>query len=238
MLTPAQITWTDEGYPYSTQFNDVYFSGNGMEETAYVFLDKNRLAERFASACHFTVGETGFGTGLNFLCTLVLWRRTAPPSAAFHYIAFEKHPLTHADQRQALARWPELSEDAALLLSCLPPLEESIHCFTLSPQITVTLYYGDIADYLPQCDEQIDAWFLDGFAPAKNPAMWQETVFSHIKRLSHPGTTCSSFTAVGDVRRGLHAAGFTMQKVPGFGRKREMLVGEMFPALVAGSHEQ
>jgi len=228
------LDWVD-GQPYSPLYGDIYFSRHsGIEETRHVFLRHNRLPERFAALPPgglFVIGETGFGTGLNFLCTWQEWQRSAPTSARLHFVSGEKHPLTAADLEQALALWPELEAVSRELLTQYRYLATGWNRLTLAGgQVTLTLLLGGAQETLPRCEMAADAWFLDGFAPAKNPAMWQPALFQAMARLSKPGATFATFTSAGDVRRGLQEAGFAVEKVPGFGRKRDMLRGELAAA--------
>lgn len=228
----AHLDWTEDGQPLSAEYGDVYFSReNGLEETRHVFLRHNALPERFAalpSAGGFCIAETGFGTGLNFLCAWQLWDQVAQPDARLHFISTEKHPLSPADMQRALALWPELHQWAQQLLDAYDDLASGWQHFTLADgRVTLTLLVGDLLQTLLELDARVDAWFLDGFAPAKNPDMWTPLLYAQMVRLSAPGASVATFTAVGDVRRGLQAAGFAMTRVKGFGRKREMLAGTL-----------
>ncbi|PSF05619.1 bifunctional tRNA (5-methylaminomethyl-2-thiouridine)(34)-methyltransferase MnmD/FAD-dependent 5-carboxymethylaminomethyl-2-thiouridine(34) oxidoreductase MnmC [Marinobacter fuscus] len=232
-MTPAELTWHD-GVPESTRFGDVYFSrDDGLAETRYVFIERNRLPERFQALGqneHFVIAETGFGTGLNFLATWAEWRaqRADKAPAKLHFVSVERYPLTHADLEQALSYWPELAPLAQELLDQYPPLIQGTHRLLLEGgAIRLTLYFGDILDAWKHLEFVADAWFLDGFAPALNPDMWLETAIQQVRQHSRPGTTLATFTAVGRIRRALADAGFAMAKVTGFGRKRDMLTGEL-----------
>ena len=225
----AQLDWQD-GQPYSAHYGDVYFSrDSGLNETRHVFLAQNHLQQRWQSLTkdHFTITETGFGTGLNFLCAWQLWKQAAPATAWLNFVSTEKYPLTHADLAQALNLWPELAEQRDQLLLQYQWLSPGWHRLQFDEgRVTLTLLIGDARETLPLLRANVDAWFLDGFAPAKNPEMWQQALFDNMARLSHAETTFATFTSSGEVRRGLQAAGFEVKKVAGFGRKREMLVGQ------------
>ncbi|CAA2943714.1 tRNA 5-methylaminomethyl-2-thiouridine biosynthesis bifunctional protein MnmC [Enterobacter cloacae] len=239
-IQPANLEFNAEGTPVSRDFDDVYFSNdNGLEETRYVFLDGNHLGTRFPEHPRrlFVVAESGFGTGLNFL---TLWQafdcfRAAYPEATLqrlHFISFEKFPLTAHDLRLAHQRWPELAHWAEQLQTQWPPAIGGCHRLILDDgRVTLDLWLGDINDLTDKLDDsmnqKVDAWFLDGFAPAKNPDMWSPHLFSAMARLARPGATLATFTSAGFVRRGLQEAGFTMRKTKGFGRKRDMLIGVM-----------
>jgi len=239
-IQPASLTFNNEGTPVSRDFDDVYFSNDdGLEETRYVFLNGNQLPERFMTHPRdsFIVAESGFGTGLNFL---TLWQafaafRDAHPDAALqrlHFISFEKFPLTPADLASAHAHWPELAPWAQQLQAQWPMALPGCQRVLLDDgRVTLDLWLGDINELVDTLDDthnrQVDAWFLDGFAPSKNPDMWTPGLFAAMARLARPGGTLATFTSAGFVRRGLIDAGFNVVKRKGFGRKREMLTGAL-----------
>lgn len=248
----ADLQWQESGAPYSTQFDDIYFSrGGGLAETEHVFLAGNRLAQRWSvderalaagdtlRSKHFTVAELGFGTGLNFLCCWRAWQQLAPQNLRLHYIACEKYPLQLSALRQALLEWPELAPLSEALLEVYPDHSAGLHRLMLpglagAAPITLDLYYGDAAQMLAattgRAAAKVDAWFLDGFAPRVNPQMWSEELLAQIARLSREGSTLSTYSVAGHVVRGLRAAGFEVEKVAGFGQKRQMLAGHLPPA--------
>lgn len=233
----AELDWDSNGQPSSSRFGDVYFSrASGLEETRHVFLQHNRLAERWSHlspGSTFCIGETGFGTGLNFLCAWRLWEQLAPADARLHFISCERYPLTPADLTRALALWPELAAFSEQLLAAYSALPPGWQHFSLADgRISLTLLIGDALEVFTQLDARIDAWFLDGFAPSRNPEMWQPALFAQMARLSAPGSSLATFTSAGLVRRGLQQAGFLVTKVPGYGSKREMLCGELQQAAV------
>jgi len=226
----AQIDWDDQGRPHSRVFDDVYFSDkSGLEETRYVFIEQNALAERFTALpanSQLVIGETGFGTGLNFLCAWQLFEETARPDARLHFISVEKYPLTREDLQRALALWPELASYSEQLLQAWFAIHPGFQPLSLANgRVTLTLLIGDAQEQLSQLDAQIDAWFLDGFAPAKNPDMWTPELFAQLARLAAPESTISTFTSTGWVRRALNDAGFKMKRTPGIGHKWEILRG-------------
>ncbi|TCW00356.1 bifunctional tRNA (5-methylaminomethyl-2-thiouridine)(34)-methyltransferase MnmD/FAD-dependent 5-carboxymethylaminomethyl-2-thiouridine(34) oxidoreductase MnmC [Biostraticola tofi] len=238
VISPATLDWNEQGTPVSRQFDDVYFSNQfGLEETHYVFLHSNGLPQRFNPHPRpvFLVGESGFGTGLNFL---VLWQafnrfRRDNPGAELkrlHFISVEKYPLSEQDLASVHRQWPELDDVARRLRAQWPQPVAGCHRLILDQgAVTLDLWFGDIAEVLSEVDDsllgKIDAWFLDGFAPSKNPAMWSEQLFSAMARLMRPQGTFATFTAAGFVRRGLQAAGFTVNRAKGHGLKRQMLTG-------------
>lgn len=230
-LTPhAQIDWDEQGRPHSQTFDDVYFSTvSGLDETRHVFLKQNDLENRFTalpSGRRLVIGETGFGTGLNFLCAWQLFAQCAAADARLHFVSVEKFPLTRSDLQRALALWPELAPFAEQLLDQYIAVHEGFQRLVFEGgRVTLTLLIGDALQMLPQLDGQIDAWFLDGFAPAKNPEMWTPELFAELARLAAPDSTISTFTSTGWVRRALNAAGFKMKRTPGIGHKWEVLRG-------------
>ncbi|WP_429151412.1 bifunctional tRNA (5-methylaminomethyl-2-thiouridine)(34)-methyltransferase MnmD/FAD-dependent 5-carboxymethylaminomethyl-2-thiouridine(34) oxidoreductase MnmC [Aeromonas veronii] len=236
-LHHARLDWNEAGTPVSSDFGDVYFSNdNGLSETRYVFLQQNRLPARFShhDSGSFVIGETGFGTGLNFLATMQAFLEQAPQSgngSRLHFISFEKYPLTQDDLRKALAAWPELGHLSQDLVAQWPlPVSGCHRLHFAGGRIRLDLWFGDIKDMLPQVPHRaeglVDAWYLDGFSPAKNPEMWTQKLFEGLARLARPDCSIATFTCAGFVRRGLIAAGFAMKKVKGHGSKREMLVGD------------
>lgn len=229
----ARLEWSPEGTPISQQFDDIYFSKhNGVEETHYVFLEGNGLPGRLSAIANhdrqrLCIGETGFGTGLNFLCAWRL-RDQLAPKCQLHFISVEKYPLSKPDLIKALTAWPELSSYAEALIDNYPALTSGWHRISfLEQQLELTLYIGDALAGLQDYQGSVDAWFLDGFAPSKNPQMWSNQLFHQIARLSHEQTSFSTFTAAAIVREGLKSAGFEVYKTKGFGNKRHMLTGEL-----------
>ncbi len=233
LLLPADIKFED-GTPYSVNFDDIYFSRqDGIGESYYHFIEGNHLPSRFASlsTARFCVAETGFGTGLNFFLTVEQWQQLAPPTAKLHYISAEKHPIPPHLLRQLYTKYLSayLLPTAKLLLAHYPPLLPGCYQLSISQTITLTLLFTDAAAGFSELAFSADAWFLDGFAPAKNPDLWSTDVCKQIARHSHGGTTFATFTAASAVRRGLIKAGFNVQKTKGFGRKRERLIGTITP---------
>ena len=235
-LTHAKIHFNDQGTPVASEFDDVYFSNDGgMAETDYVFLQQNGLPQRWHThpSSAFHIIETGFGTGANFLLSWLRFRqhRQLNPTAQcqrLYFSSFEKFPLSHADLSRALAVHTELQEQCQLLLQAYPLCVGGCHRLSFdNGTVLLDLWFGDVNTLLPQLDAPADAIYLDGFAPSKNPDMWQDNLFTNLARLSHSGSTVSTFTAAGIVKRGLLQAGFNVNKIKGFGRKREMLTAQM-----------
>jgi tRNA 5-methylaminomethyl-2-thiouridine biosynthesis bifunctional protein len=235
------IRWNEDGLPESVAFNDIYFSkDNGLAETDYVFLQQNQLKQRFSTLRNnhcFVIGETGFGTGLNFLATWKLWAQTAPASACLHFISVEKYPLTQSQLLRALSLWPSLQPYYLLLLAQYRCIQNpgfhrlsfagnNVHLTLIinDAQIALNQLFASDHPYYGRPQWQgIDAWFLDGFAPAKNPAMWSAELLMTIANLTKPQGTLATFTAAASVRQHLQTAGFTVEKVQGFGKKRHMI---------------
>jgi tRNA 5-methylaminomethyl-2-thiouridine biosynthesis bifunctional protein len=213
--------------PRSEEFDDIYFAEeDGFAESQYVFLQGNGLPGAWSGKPRFTIAETGFGTGLNFLTAWKLFEETATPSQKLHYISFEKYPLTPAQIRAYLARWQsELEPYLNKFLEEYPLRVSGWHTIHLTDRVSVTLVFDDINRAIPELDAVVDAWFLDGHAPAKNPDMWSEAVFAAMARCSRKGATVATFTAAGFVRRALTDARFEVRKVRGYGRKRDMTLG-------------
>ena len=227
-IEAASIDWY-KNTPQCQNFGDIYFSTDGgIDESRYVFLQSNDLPQRWQDTNHFNIAETGFGTGLNFLCTLEAWLNTTSANAQLNYLSVEKHPLTKADLQRVLSKWPTLDKFAAELIEHYPPLTYGLHQRRLfNGRVTLNLLFGDATDMLADMDFQADAWYLDGFAPRKNPDMWNDTLFQQIARLTKPNGSFATFTAAGAVRRGLKAAGFEVKTIPGFGQKRDMSIGRL-----------
>lgn len=230
-LRAAQLDWTEDGTPLSRQFGDIYFSKeNGIAETLHVFLDNNNFEERFTRLAKqehadFTIGETGFGTGLNFLCAWQL-RDQIAPNCRLHFVSVEKHPLNPEDLCRALAGWHELQEYADQLIRYYPPLTPGWHRISfIAVGVELNLYLGDALEGYRDYRATIDTWFLDGFAPSKNPPMWSQQLFAEIGRLSRPGTGFATFSAAAHVREGLKQVGFEVNRVKGFAQKKHMLRG-------------
>jgi tRNA 5-methylaminomethyl-2-thiouridine biosynthesis bifunctional protein len=219
------VAWGEDGAPRSARFDDVYYStADGLAETRAVFLEGCGLPAAWAGRSAFSVGELGFGSGLNVVALLDLWRRTREPDARLNIFSIEAFPISADDARRALSAWPEPGEIAGLLTDRWPRAAAGFHRIDL-PECAATLDLAimDASEALAQWRGHADAWFLDGFAPSRNPDMWREAVLAEVARRSAPGARLATFTVAGAVRRGLAAQGFTVEKRPGFGRKSERL---------------
>ena len=233
----AKIHFNEENTPVSDKFDDVYFSNqDGLAETHYVFLEGNQLWERWVNyqEAHFVIAETGFGTGLNFFAVTTLFREFRQkhpdsPLKRLYFTSFEKYPLPLDALQQAHLAYPKFSHLAQHLQQYwLNPIQG---CYRFHfDETSLDLWFGDVAENLPQLGDymnsKIDAWFLDGFAPSKNPDMWNEQLYQQMFRFTKPQGTFATFTAASAVRKGLENAGFNIKKRKGFGKKRECLSGQ------------
>ncbi|WP_088709803.1 bifunctional tRNA (5-methylaminomethyl-2-thiouridine)(34)-methyltransferase MnmD/FAD-dependent 5-carboxymethylaminomethyl-2-thiouridine(34) oxidoreductase MnmC, partial [Noviherbaspirillum denitrificans] len=229
-LQPATLSFID-GIPYAGSYGDVYHSDDGgLEQARHVFLGGNGLPERWRGRERFTIVETGFGLGLNFLATWQAWRNDPRRSNKLHYLAIEKHPFSAQDLAQLHAMWPELASLSSALRDAWPVLVAGFHRIELDAgSVVLTLAFGDIADSLPQVDAAADAFYLDGFAPSKNPEMWSPQVLARLNRIAAPDATVATYTVSSAVRQALAQGGFICEKRPGFGRKRDMLAAHYAP---------
>lgn len=238
MTRPSPLDWSDDGVPRSRQFGDIYFSPeDGLAESRSVFLRGCDLPQAWRGRRTYVVAELGFGTGLNIVALMDLWRSRCAAAddrpRHLHVFSVEAFPLSRDEAARALAAFTEVTEAAQALLAVWPPAVPGLH--RVSPEgwdMTLDLYVGDATEALAAWSGRADAWFLDGFAPSTNPAMWSESLLQAVADRSAPGARLATFTVAGAVRRGLTDAGFTVRKVPGFGRKRERLeatFGEPLP---------
>ena len=249
MLTNARLNWDDQGMPHSADHGDIYYSqADALGESTHVFLNGNELPARFAGLAEvstrplmrqrFTVGELGFGAGLNFLNTCRLWRDTAPAGAMLHYLACELHPFAQGDLQRLLQQFTELAEFSAPLLAACPDHTAGVHQLALRfdhHTVMLTLLYGDAHAMLTALmgetpDFRVDAWFLDGFSPKVNPDLWQLPLLQVLRRCSHGNTTLSTYSVSTTLRSALKAAGFTFEKRRGFTGKRHMLTARLVGA--------
>jgi len=227
--TSPQLLWADDGSPRSGRFGDVYFSkDDGLAETRAVFLGGCNMPAVWQGRSHFTVGELGFGTGLNIIALIDMWRQHRPADARLHVFSVEGFPLTREEAARALAAWPDVADTAEALLAQWPSHRPGFHRIDLDAWgVTIDLAIGEVEWALAEWQGQADAWFLDGFSPALNPGMWTEEIMAAVAARSAPGCHLATFTVAGAVRRALAANGFTVSKMPGHGRKRERLEARM-----------
>lgn len=222
----------DGQHLYSARFDDHYASrSNPADEKHFVFFQGNDLEQRFRSATRFTIGELGFGAGISFLTTLQAWRQTAPATARLNYISTEMFPLARKDLTSVLAAHPAFSADSEQLLKQWPDSIPGFHRIEFDDVgVSLTLIFDDALKALRQINARVDAWYLDGFAPKKNPEMWRPEIFSAMRRLSHAQSTFATYTAAAQVRRSLEQQGFTVKKSAGYAQKRERLTGRIAKA--------
>ena len=230
-IVPAEPSFDAAGTPYSPEYGDVYHSADsGPGQARHVFLGGNNLPARWAGAPVFTILETGFGTGLNFLATWTAWRGDAARPRRLHFVSVEKHPFTREGLATLHARYPEFASPAAALQAAWPLLLPGLHRLHFEDgRVTLTLVFADVADALPKLRLAADATYLDGFAPDRNPEMWTPAAMKALARLARPGATAATYTTARPVRDALAAAGFVPELRPGFGRKRQMLAARYAP---------
>lgn len=230
-LVPAQLAFAPDGTPVSPTYGDLYHSaGGGLAQARHVFLEGNGLPGRWQGRECFVVFETGFGLGLNYLATWQAWRDDPARCGRLHYVAVEKHPFATADLEVLHAPHVALAPYAALLRDAWPMLVPGGHRLAFEGgRVTLTLFLADIADAMPQLRLAADAIYLDGFSPAKNPAMWTPALLKRLARLAAPGATAATWSVAAGVRSALGAAGFKVEKRAGFGAKREMLAAVAVP---------
>jgi tRNA U34 5-methylaminomethyl-2-thiouridine-forming methyltransferase MnmC len=211
------VDWRD-GVPVSARFDDPFYSlSDGLAETSHVFLAGNGLPGRFRPGFH--IAELGFGTGLNLLAAWAAWRRSGI-AGALRFTSFEAFPLAPEAMARAQAVFPAVAEEAALLA----PFWAAGATRILRPDLDFSLVVGDARCTVPVWDASVDAWFLDGFAPARNPDMWGADLMAAVAERTAPGGTVATYTAAGHVRRALATAGLEVERWPGYARKRHMTV--------------
>ncbi len=230
-IEPASPAFAGDGTPMSPRFGDVYHSADsGPGQARHVFLGGNGLPARWAGRASFTILETGFGIGVNFLATWDAWRRDAARPRRLHYVAIEKHPFLRDDLASLLAGYPEFAPLARELVDRWPAPLPGTHRRVLERGgISLTVVFDDVEPALKRLDARADAIYLDGFAPSCNPEMWSAPVLRAVARHAQPDATCATWSTARAVREGLTDAGFAVALRPGFGRKREMLVGRHEP---------
>ncbi|MCB1338743.1 MAG: tRNA (5-methylaminomethyl-2-thiouridine)(34)-methyltransferase MnmD [Maritimibacter sp.] len=216
---PAEVAWNAQGVPVSARFDDPYFNlDDGLAETRHTFLAGNGLPERFAPGFH--VAELGFGTGLNMLATCLAFAAAGSPGP-LNYTSFEAFPMAAGEIARALSAFPEAGAVAGPFLDAWG---EGARRFALG-DMQVEVILGDARETLPAWPGKADAWYLDGFSPAKNPELWGEALMCDVADHTAQNGTFATYTAAGFVRRNLEAAGFAVTRQPGYGRKRHMSAG-------------
>ena len=228
LLSPAEVQWSDDGVPVSLAYDDPYFAReDGLGETRHVFLSGNGLPDRFSGRDRFQIAELGFGTGLNFFASVEAWRLRPDPitAARLTFTSFELAPLPPHDMARAAARWPELLAIVEDFLADWPSDPRAGVHHVMRQDVTLELVLGDANQMLAGWAGNADAWYLDGFSPARNPDLWSADLMRQVFERTTPGGTFATYTVAGWVRRNLAAAGFELVKFPGYGRKRESLRG-------------
>ena len=214
------IDWRDGRVPVSRQFEDPFYSlDNGLAEARHVFLSGNALPHRFRPG--FQIAELGFGTGLNLVAAALAWQ-AADIDGPLRFTSFEAFPLSGADIRAALAAFPEAAPFAEAIAAALEG-DGRIE----TPALSARIVFGDARQTVPVWEGRADAWFLDGFAPARNPELWEPALMQAVARHTAPGGTCATYSAAGAVRHALSDAGFTVARIAGYGRKRHMTQGSL-----------
>lgn len=231
------LTWKSE-QPFSEAFQDRYFADeDGLAESRYVFLEQNQLPSRWQKNDSFVIAELGFGTGLNFLATFKAWNES--PGEWLHFISCEKFPLNHDQIERTLTSWPELGPLLRKFLKKYEVFPEGIHRIHFDEdRVSLTLFIGDALESLRNASASVDAWYFDGFSPRKNPEMWGPEIFDEVRRLSKPHASFATYTSAGFIKRNLQALGFHVEKFKGFGRKRDMLRGQLLSKEVAAQTPQ
>lgn len=240
-IEPAQLSFSPEGIPFSEDYGDVYHTkSGGVGQARHVFLGGNGLPQRWQGRERFVVVETGFGLGLNFLVTWAAWRADPQRAQQLDFISFEKHPFAAVDLARAHAALlaapdesgmaPQLEAELAALVAELvgawPPLAPGRHDLAFDDgRVRLGLVFADATQALPRLSAPVDAFYLDGFSPARNPDLWSEPLLAELARLAAPGATLATWSVAAAVRRSLAAAGWQLAKRAGFAGKREMLCG-------------
>ena len=237
IIEPARLSLDSSGTPVSETYCDIYHSAaGGHAQARHVFLAGNDLPLRWQNRPRFSIMETGFGLGLNFLATWSAWLNDARRCDSLHFTSLEKHPFRAEDLAIAHQAWPEFRELSEALRLRWPPLEPGVHRLELAEgQIVLNLVFGDALETLPELERDtaypVDAFYLDGFSPARNPELWSPRLFGLLARFATEGSTLATWTVAGSVCRALRGTQFNLIKRPGFGSKRQMLIGRFAPCL-------
>lgn len=225
-VVPATLEWNERGEPFATTFKDRYFNSiNGLEETHEVFIKSNHLSERWQNENKtFVIVELGFGSGLNCFATWQHFLETAPSNQILQFVSIEQFPFSIEDFTRSALRWDYLKYVSNQYIRSYPPLIKGCHR-RIFGRVIIDVWFEEVFQALSQMEGKVDAWFLDGFSPAKNPQMWEKKLFEEMARLSKRNATFSTFTAASQVRKNLLSVGFHVEKIAGFGNKRERLCG-------------
>ena len=222
----GSLRWHEGDMPYSTRFGDhFYCRSDGRLECGHVFLAGNGLPERWEGAVDFRIGELGFGTGLNFCETWRQWKLHRRPGSMLHFTSFELYPMQAQEIGRALSHWPEIDAERQALVAAWPEKPQGSVEIAADAQTRLTVAVGPALEGVTAAPLRFDAWFLDGFAPSRNPEMWSPELIRAVCDRTAPGGSFATYAAAGFVRRNLQAAGFEVERRPGFAGKREMLCG-------------
>lgn len=221
-----ELTWLEGDMPFSETFGDHFYARHdGRDECGHVFMAGNGIPACWRGVETFVIGELGFGTGLNFLETWRQWKDLREPDQMLHFVSFEGYPMPESAIAKAIARWPVLGTLCNEMLAVWPSLTITPSRWQMDAQTTLSVVVGQAADCVPAYGGIVDAWYLDGFAPARNEAMWGAELMQAVHNKTRTGGTFATYTAAGWVKRNLQAAGFAVEKVDGYGGKRDMLRG-------------
>lgn len=222
--------WIDNNVPVSGRFDDPYYSRtDGLAESRHVFINGNNLEDRWQKLPAITIAELGFGTGLNFLATVAAFQVTAPHDARLEFVSFEQFPLPASALRTALSQWPELATSSARLSEFwadISPNDMGAVELDWCNKVHLTIHFGDANLSLPLQSFLADAWYLDGFSPARNPELWNTDLMKAVYDHTRPGGTFATYSAAGWIRRNLANAGFEVTRVRGYSGKRQMSIGQ------------
>lgn len=220
------LEWRDGDMPYSTAFGDhFYCQTDGRLECGHVFLSGNGLPDRWNGRERFLIGELGFGTALNFCETWRQWKTERQPGATLHFMSFELYPMKADEIDRALSRWPQVDAERQALVTVWPAEPQGTVTLQLDEQTRLTVVCGTALEGVANAPAEFDAWYLDGFAPSRNADMWSAELMAVLREKTVPSGTFATYAAAGFVRRNLQAAGFAVERRPGFAGKREMLCG-------------
>lgn len=220
------LIWNDGDMPFSQTFGDHFYAReDGRAECGHVFMGGNGLPARWIGADAFTIGELGFGTGLNFLETWRQWQQVRAQGQILQFVSFEAYPMEADAIRKAIGRWPALQSHCDAMLGRWDTLTDEPAEWVMDDQTRLTVVVGQAADTVPRFSDVVDAWYLDGFAPSRNETMWSAALMQAVFDKTRAGGTFATYTAAGWVRRNLQAAGFSVEKTRGYGGKRDMARG-------------
>jgi tRNA 5-methylaminomethyl-2-thiouridine biosynthesis bifunctional protein len=235
-IVAATVDFSDPAAARATAYDDIYHPRSGaFAQAQQVFLGGNGLPGRWRGRARFTILESGFGLGNNFLASWAAWRDDPARCERLFFVSIEKHPLAPADLSRAHAASPA-PDLAQQLIEAWPPATCNLHCLDFEAgRVRLLLAFGDVQVWARELVARVDAFYLDGFAPAKNPAMWDRGVFAMLARLAASDATAATWSAAQAVREGLRGAGFEVHAAPGSGGKRDITLARFAPRFRAPS---